>query len=313
MESVKTGQLLARSLTTNLAPEPQNHILVFVSGITARSGTNFLTRLLITHPDCCRPKGHWELPLFEVADKFMEFYELFLRTRNQGRLDYPFEQFAASFGKGFFHLLSEKVAEPNREARYLLLKNPATKGIEHFKKFFPSGKLIFLVRDGRDNVNSLLAAEGFRKNTWKRLRKNVWWNPNRLRYFLFHTRQWASSARRILDYLAHPDADYLIVKYEDLYQQPRDSIKHIAEYIGLPVTAQWLDEIEKTPIKGSGFYREVARSVTEVAGSTNWEQELPKSDEFKPVGRWRNSWSAMDRLLFYKLAGRELEDLGYNR
>lgn len=290
----------------------QKQSLIFVAGISARSGTTYLLRLLVTHPDVCRPQGHWELPLFDVADKFVEFHKAFLRRRHSERLDYSMDQFAGCFGKGLMQLLIERVLPSDRAARYLLHKNPGTRGIEHFSRFFPDGKLVFILRDGRDCVNSLLAAEGFRNNSWRRLRKNSWWNLNRLRHIYLYTQEWTKSARRILAYVAQPDADCLVVKYEDLHRDPKLVLRRVAAHIDVAVSDHWLNEIANMPVKGSNFYG-LDGSTKENTGHTNWTnwKEMPKTAEFNPIGRWRGSWSSLDKLVFNKVAGCEMRELGY--
>lgn len=274
--------------------------LIFVAGIMARSGTNFVGRMLLSHPDVCRPHGHWELPLLDVAEKFAEFHSAFIRRRGRaGRLAYSLDEFARSFGAGLMDLLAERVA-PEERTDYLLHKNPGTVGIEHFHRFFPGAKLIFLVRDGRDNVNSLMVAAGFRK---KRL------SLKRVYYFYKYSQAWAASARRIRSYSAA--ANCPVIKYEELNGSPEEGLRRIAEYVGLDITPAWIEEAANIPVSGSGFYRSAGEAVAEDPGATNW-RKVPKTASFKPVGRWRDSWSRLEKMIFQKVAGRELKALGYN-
>ena len=278
-----------------------NPTLAFIAGIMRRSGTNYIARLLLEHPEVCRPKGHWELPLFEVADKYAEFHDAFLNKGKAGRLKYSLDDFARCFGEGLLSLLNEWVSPAAPAARYLLHKYPATRGIEHFRRFFPTAKLIFIVRDGRDNVNSLMVAAGFRGGHWS-LKRWV--------YFYKFAREWAHSARRILDYTARPEAACLVVKYEDLYREPERMLERLSEYLNLSVSTEWADAARNIAVTGSGFYRPAGDSVVEVPGKAFW-QKVNKTSQFKPIGRWRSSWSWLDKRLFTKLAGRELKELGY--
>jgi hypothetical protein len=271
--------------------------LIFVAGIMRRAGTNYIGHLLLSHPDVCRPAGHWELPLCQAADQFAAFHRAFLGGRDSGRLDYSFEQFAHCFGDGLIRLLAGR-AEP-RGAKYMLNKHPGTRGIEHFQKFFPEAKLIFLVRDGRDNVNSLLTAAGFRAGGRRLLRPF---------YVYKFARDWAASARRILACVATSGCP--VVKYEDLHLNARETARAIAEYVGLPPSDEWLEGAKRVPVAGSGFYRGDEDSAAESPGEAQW-RHLPKTSKFQPVGRWRNSWSSLDRLVFRLVAGRELHALGY--
>jgi hypothetical protein len=274
--------------------------LAFVAGSTARSGTNFLGRLLLNHPEICRPAGHWELPLLDVADEFVAFHTAFLKRRRKGRLCYSLDDFGRCFGDGMLRMLASQVEPPARSAKYLLHKNPSTLGIEYFRTFFPDGKLIFLVRDGRDSVNSLLVAAGAR--TARGLRRRV--------NFYHYTRSWASSASRVLAYVAAPGADCLLVKYEDLHREPAAVLERIAEYLEIAAPREWLDAANSLPIKGSGFFRPSSDGAAENAGQTYWK-DVQKTNRFKPVGRWCASWSKLDKAMFNALAGRQLAELGY--
>ena len=55
--------------------------LLFIAGVTGRTGTNYLGRLLLDHPEVYRPTGHWELTLFEAAEEFHAFYDRYRSTR----------------------------------------------------------------------------------------------------------------------------------------------------------------------------------------------------------------------------------------
>jgi hypothetical protein len=291
--------------------------LIFISGIMRRSGTNYIARLLLGHRDVCRPEGHWELPLFEAAGVFSEFHETFLhrgprgrlikfwasfrQVRHPNRLNYSIEDFARCFGEGLMSLLVERVPVESRASRYLLHKNPGTEGIEHFRRFFPDAKLIFIVRDGRDNVNSLMVAAGFKERRW---------NVMRWITFCRFAREWARSAQRVLNYSARPESNCIVVRYEELYSDSEKVLKQMSEYLDLPIYAEWLNQGSEITVTGSGFYRASGAMVVESAGETNW-RAVSKTNEFKPVGRWRTSWSWLDKFLFAKIAGRALKELGY--
>jgi hypothetical protein len=281
--------------------QPQSTTLIFIAGIMPRSGTNYVARLLLAHPDLCRPQGHWELPLFDVADKFAEFHAAFARRREPGRLGYSLDDFARCFGDGLMERLKQQVPLATGPTGFLLHKNPGTRGIEHFRQFFPEGRLIFLIRDGRDNVNSLLAASGFRGRRW---------SIKRWALFYIYAKEWARSAGRILDYASSTKTGCLIVRYEDLHFDQEQVLLAVANYANLPVLDSWLSEVKDMPVKGSTFYRGGGNSARDDADKTSW-QETSKTSQFQPVGRWRKSWSRLEEWLFYRIAGRELRALDY--
>jgi hypothetical protein len=275
--------------------------LLFVVGIMGRVGTNYLARLLVAHPEVCRPRGHWELPLLDAADEFADFHARFCSRREPGRLDYSFDEFAACFGRGLFDLLVERTDGAAASARYLLHKNPATLGLDRFRAFFPDAKVLLLVRDGRDNVNSLLRAAGFGECRW--------WNLRRIAYLFQFSRKWARSARRMLSFL-DADDDCLLVRYEEVHASPETLLTRVAEFAGLDVPAEWLRGSQDLPVTGSGFLSATGDPSAAEPGRTNWAV-VPKTRAFQPVGRWRGSWSRLDLLIFDAVAGREMKRLGY--
>jgi hypothetical protein len=230
----------------------------------------------------------------------MKLRASFKQARHLDRLDYSVEDFARCFGEGLMGLLVERVPVESRSSRYLLHKNPGTEGIEHFRRFFPDAKLIFIVRDGRDNVNSLMVASGFKRR----------WGIKRRIAFCRFAREWARSAQRVLNYSARPESNCIVVRYEELYSDPERVLKQMSKYLELPTYAEWLDRGSDITVTGSGFYRASGDAVVESAGETNWKA-VSKTSQFKPVGRWRASWSRLDKFLFARIAGRELKDLGY--
>jgi len=224
--------------------------------------------------------------LLDVVDRYEAFHRAFLARREAGRLDYTFAEFATAFGSGLVALLGDRVPSRPEGAR-LLHKNPGTLGIEQFDAFFPDAKLIFLLRDGHDVVNSQLAVLGskFRKRDIAML-----------------ARDWSNSAKRILDYAGSS----LQVRYEDLCASPTDELRRIARFVDLDEDEQWLLAEAAEEVRGSTHLRSGAESP----GHASWAAE-PKTEAFNPVGRWRTSWSAADRFVFDRFAGAEMARLGY--
>lgn len=294
----RSGAAAARAVSGRA---PATLALVFVAGAMERVGTNYIGRLLLAHPEVCRPEGHWELPLLDVAAEFEQTHSQFLGRRAEGRLDYSFERFARCFGDGLMQLFVERAVDVTSTTRFLLHKNPSTRGLDRFRAFFPDARLILLVRDGRDNVNSLLRAAGFRDSSS--------WSPRRLAYLAIYARKWALSARRILDCLERDD-DCLLVRYEALHGAPMQTLREIASYAGLALSDEWLAAADSLPVTGSSFYGSEETFKSLVDSNTNWRPER-KTSSFKPVGRWREHWSRLDRRVFERIAGPELRALGY--
>ncbi|HEY1558641.1 MAG TPA: sulfotransferase [Kofleriaceae bacterium] len=282
------------SATTNYLPA-----LIFVIGVARRSGTNYLARAIVSHPDVCRPRGHWELPFLEIADQFRDMHRSFVALRGPDRLDFTFAEFASYMGRGLVDGIARRVTV-EEQAPFVLHKNPGTGGLEHFRDFFPDSHLILLIRDGRDNLCSMLAAHG-------KLGRG-----RRLFNLIRDARLWATSAERIRDHLQR-DSNCTLVRYEEMNAQPRKVLAEIAERIGLRADQRWLDSSSTIPVFGSGFLRTSAESnghLVEEPGPTQWV-ERDRTEAFQPVGRWHKQLSRTEQKLVHRIIGPMLSEFGY--
>ena len=266
---------------------------LFIAGLSQRSGTNFLARALVLHPAFVRPTGHWELPLLEVADDYRAATEAFIGRRAEGRLRFDFATIAGGIGQALLDESWSRVEDP-ADARTLVLKNPSTRGIDDFELFFPRGRLVLLTRDCRDVVNSQMAAiEG----SARRLT-----SMPRVVQVTFFARLWRDAVRRVLD-----RSGGLVVRYEDMVSSPDEVLGKICSLVGVDMSDEWLHSVADLSVRGSTPHGRPAG-----LGGQPVYDDVDGSDDFQPEGRWRESWSARDRRLVDRIAGREMRLLGYD-
>ena len=124
---------------------------IFIHGILPRSGTNFLWDLLRLHPDCARAREPVHEDLFlEHSDRLVHFVHDVCAAWDPmwgSFADFP-EQLSAHLGDG---LLSFLRVDAHRR---LVTKSPSVARLHQFFAFFPSARLLILVRDGRSVVHS---------------------------------------------------------------------------------------------------------------------------------------------------------------
>ena len=276
--------------------------LVYVAGIYQRIGTNFIGRILINHKDMCRPEGHWELPILDASDDYLNFFHNFSATRFNNRLDYKLEDFCRVFGEGMLQLMYDRVAQ-NKNAKYIVQKNPGTLGLKNFKLFFPEAKLIILLRDGKDVMASYLSAS---KLSGKKF------NPRRYWLGYIFCKNFRDSALRILDYVKSNHENVLVVKYEDLTDKLEPQLLRIAEFLEIEADRDWLGACAGMSVKGSTFYSKSGEGdkFEEKGNSTNWLDQK-KTENFKPIGRYKKFLNSIDLLIFNKVAGKWNKALGY--
>ena len=256
---------------------------IFIFGLTPRTGTNYLWDLVCAHPRCAPGRE----PVRE--DFFLEHADLleeFVRTV-RGRWDPSWgevsEQTLAdlrrSIGTGLLDFLSTD------DKRRLVTKNPSVIGIERVSTFFPTAQVIVLARDGRAVVESCGRTFG--------------WD------FDLAARRWAAAADAALRFLAGrapDDPAVRLVRYEDLFSDPREQLIRLLAFLDLDVAEYELSAAERLPVRGSSVFLGGKPQV-------HWDP-VQRTPDFDPLGRWRH-WTPEQHTRFAWIAGRQQTALGY--
>jgi len=260
---------------------------VFIIGIMNRCGTNYLCDILRLHPAFKPPRLVVEDYALKHVDLLIKYAEQTYRRWGHGKMPID-EQTKArligALGGGIVSFLGEQLDTHYR----ILTKTPSPDNVDKFFMLFPDAKLLVLVRDGRDVVES--AAK-----SWRRVPKPYW------------MRQWALGARSILTFKEGvgrglEGSRWALVRYEDLIERNEETVRRILELLDLDTSSFNWDQLPSLPLRGSS-----AHFGDE--GHLNWRL-LPKPNNFRPVGRWSN-WGALQKSMFKMIAGRELIRLGY--
>jgi hypothetical protein len=228
--------------------------LVWLLG-SPRSGSTWLLNLIGRHPQICmsdEPGIGYHLGVF-AADVMgchptsFDRSPLVLPAAREGDPNYFFaEQFASTWRAPTRDLILARFAEHLRtsertterpNARVLLIKEPAGSQAAGFLfSLLPKARLLFLVRDGRDVVDSLLdACEG---GAWlaKHFSAEEPLSPEeRQRLLVGQAHRWVHQIRavsRVYDSL--PDGQRLLIRYEDCRIQPVEKGRQIFDWLGLP-------------------------------------------------------------------------------
>ncbi|MDX2460912.1 MAG: sulfotransferase, partial [Gammaproteobacteria bacterium] len=248
-----------------------------------RSGTNYLSDLLCLHPDCAAADPILEDYLVHHAD-ILALYVDTVRQRwrpEWGVGDADASRLLRSLGDGLVGFLAART-----NGRRVVAKTPSVRNLDLFFTLFPTAQLLILVRDGRDEVESMVRSFGVNRE-WA-------------------TRRWAEAARTILDFdRANKDSgrNYLIVKYEDLWQNLGEEAPRIFSFLDLASDAYDFAAAAELPIRGSSEH------TGQVGQGLDWTPTVKPAD-FKPVKRWRN-WSPSRHARFNWIAGVPLVGLGY--
>ena len=189
------------------------------------------------------------------------------------------ERLCAGIGEGLISFLWV-----DRDRR-LVTKSPSVLNLERFFLFFPTARLLILVRDGRSVVQSAVDTFG--------------WDFDRA------CRAWADAARTIHRYQhaqASPADQWRVVRYEDLVDDPEGQLRAIFQFLSLDPVRYDFEAARNLPVRGSSAF---GRQQSKV----HWDT-VPKDESFAPKERWR-SWSPDQVKRFDWLAGKEMQALGY--
>jgi protein-tyrosine sulfotransferase len=288
--------------------------LAILVGTTTRSGTNFVGSLMSMHPDvafAAPGNSSAEVRVVRTMDRWRTAVsELATRSRFLPKDAITWAKFAPRLGGVLTDLLWEgSEAKPGQT---LFIKDPNPEQLDGLPDLFPDARLVVIVRDGRDAIHSALAVKPRRSSSKVRLVKRQISHTSGRDTYLFIT-GWARAVRAVLDFEASPKRAamgdrYLRVRFEDLQADPRAAAELLYRHYGLPVDDELLDEAADSKVVGSTFFG-VEEDVRD--GRPDWVPR-ERTDDFKPVGRWE-SWPKHRIALFDRLAGAELDALGYER
>ena len=279
---------------------------VFILGITRRSGTNFLKKLLCLHPDCYSGGVIHEDFLLSNADLLVKYADWVPKNWSrhwvEGKECCSSDAICRCIGNGLISFLENQNAgevasqidsaksEPDKlsglSAKRLVTRTPSVKNLVHFFRFFPGASLIIIVRDGRS-----VAESGVKSFGW---------------HYEDAFRSWVNAARTILKFDAsHKNTQhkYMIVKYEDLHSDTEQQLRRIFEFLGLDAGKYDFNAAGNLPVLGSSQLRDSGQE------KIHW-RPVEKSQDFDPVMRW-SGWGRALHERFNRIAGDYLLEFGY--
>jgi hypothetical protein len=255
----------------NLASSPLHDRLVFLVG-AQRSGTNWLQRLLATHPDVVTLPAETHLFTGAITTLADGVQHGVLGSPSTGTVFMDRPAFIAA-ARAFCDTAYGAVADRLQPAaRRVLERSP--NHVEHLAligEVFPDAWFVHIVRDGRDVTRSLVSQR---------------WGPGSVEDA---AAVWARSVRAARD--AAPGLSrYCEVRYEDLLGDPRTGARHLFEFLGLDPSDTVLDAV-----------------LAETGVAYNTDLRQPEVG----IGKWRAEWSERDLTAFERVAGDLRAELGY--
>lgn len=251
--------------------------MIFVLGITQRSGTNYLSDLLRLHPDCTFERTIPEDFLVAATPVLNDAFR-FLKSKWSDQWDLQ-HQVVAEMKRQVGLGLVKSMSDGNINT---VLKSPSIGGLDNFTDFFPDSKALIVVRDGRDVAVSYTQT----------------WSNTTLKEAAGH---WMKQSKLLRDFLssdAFNSDKHRVVSYEKLFTNTETELLSIFDFLNLDLERFNPDDLVHLRIRGSS--QTVSRE-----GEVSWEPR--KVEGFAPIGRYR---SLSDRQQ-HKLNRQLEEDLSY--
>lgn len=260
-------------------PESGSPAPIFILGLLPRSGTNHLWDLLGLHPDTELMRPVYEDHLVRWTPHLRHYVEDVSRRWS------PEWEVGEDEAAELLFALGDGVASwvTGGSQRRVVTKMPSVENAKLFFEVFRSSPLVVIVRDGRS-----LAESGARTFGWT---------------YEHAFRRWAEGAQTVIDLQRTAPTDrFCLVRYEDLVERPRDTVRDVCEHSGLDPDTFPYDRIEELPVRGSS-------TLARQGGGVHWEL-TEKPADFAPVERWE-SWSPHLHRRFERLAGAQQRALSY--
>ena len=270
---------------------------VFIVGCP-RSGTSFLYHLLLSAGGFAR--FHTQMNVFDVLEPiFGDLSSAANKERMMGEwlrskafavsgLDAAEieTQVAAECrnGSDFMRIVMDKIALRQGVDRWI---DSTPTNIPHMPRIardFPAAQFIHIIRDARDVALSLDKRHWSRPLPWDKegslLAAGLYW-------------EWIVRKGRKNGAILGPR--YLEVRYEDLVQDPEESLKRIAEFLQHDIDYARIQESAIGSVKKP---------------LTSFKEDLLEG-HFTPVGRWKDKFPVDQLAWFERLIGNYLRERGY--
>ncbi|GAB4503600.1 MAG: hypothetical protein Fur0043_05920 [Anaerolineales bacterium] len=162
--------------------------------------------------------------------------------------------------------------------KYFVAKNPAfSPKIETLSQFFPDARIIYLVRNPLDMLPSTVS--------WINYARGHFTDPGEGTFYLDEildlTQHWYRHPLRYLD--AHPSPRHLILRYDDLIQNPEGVIRGFYEQFGYPEQPA-LDRIVDEAVKETLTFKSDHAYSYEKMGFTRQQIVALYADIFERFG-----------------------------
>ena len=275
---------------------------LFFIGAYPKSGTTWLLSTLNQHPEIsCSGEGHFCNRLARQLESALKTHNTYIENKNRSTFG-EFAPFPGFDRDHFRYLLASAIAlvlsqtQGAREARVIGEKTPDNLGyFAHLALLFPQAKFLHVVRDARDCATSAWF-HNMRVNPESLVRRF----PN-IESFAGHiATDWKNRVELGLRFCAAYPNRCLIVHYERMFLQPRDTLDAILRFLGVDTAP----EVVQQCIAATSFQK---MSGGRQPGTEDRASFLRQG---KP-GNWTQHFTPTINRDFLAVAGPVMARLGY--
>lgn len=282
---------------------------------TPRSGSTWFLKLIGSHPDVVPMHEPWlghHLAPFTLYMHHPEVSGDFFSWMRQTFRDDADYFFSMQFSDRWRPLLRDMIltrlqehvgyAKPLRrasdpEVRMVIREPNASWAAETIMALLPRSRMIFLVRDGRDVLDSLV--DGYQAGGWlSESTPKFTVTPERRRYFMeSHAASWVQTMDAVgRAFEAHRPEDRLLVRYEELLDDTAGGLAGVLRWLGVQSSPQHIEDI-------------VPRHAFSAGPETDRGRGRPKRAAMP--GLWRENFTAEEQARVEEIMGSKLLQLGY--
>jgi Sulfotransferase family len=193
------------------------------------------------------------------------------------------------------HLEREAGGEAANDALLLIKEPNGSQSADLIMRAQPTARLLFLLRDGRDVVDSELASflvGGWQERSFAHMRGLQ--DSERMEFVVRSAHQWLWRTAVVEEAFAGHDGPKLMLRYEELLREPERHLDQLFDWLELPRGAV-----------------DVAKLVDEFAFERLPYRGADAQNRFATPGVWRENLRPHERQAVQEIIGPKARELGY--
>jgi len=277
--------------TNELTPEQEsilekNLVWVFAS---PRSGTTWIARELLSYNTHTMSEpyigAHLAGPFGAQVETQKETgvkVTFKLKEQHKKRPDYFFSEKFKESWKYYTRktILNRINFQYNDLSRKIIIKEPnGSMGVDIIMDCLPTSKLIVILRDGRDIIDSII--DGRTGEGWMTKNRPAIEERARFPFMISYSKEWVGRMSLIMEtYDKHPEDIRYLVKYEDLRTNTVEELGKIYKFLGIEIEKEEIEKIvEKYSFENIPAEKKGKGKPKRSASPGKWKENLPEKEQ----------------------------------